>query len=385
MPETEKILHQRIHLLPRLPPKVIFKHFWQIQHEGHVQHDATGELYRLTKDLGLLKHVNESWTQKERGSFKRSPSQNIHTQLNFIRGMGAPLRWNSGSVSTDSSAPCCSPLPCCSQETEKSLRKLLEPTAKPNVIDIDNSLEFGKVCEELSWNHCTSTPHRSETNGIAERAVRRILEGTSAVLCNPSWTKSGGLIPWNAAVICETFKISWQTGKYLMNGDLENQSKDSCRFDDLRYHPILPKSSHDCTNLVRNFCQETAKDMYINRREEFGKETSWSQTLRSWKIWPCHKSVLGDSRRRRYSCRKMFFQSQNSQVVWKRLGFFRKFHLSTGPTCTRRRTQRRSSRRVGRVSTVRHANGWPWSQKQSWVRSLGFFFKKIIVITLIQE
>ena len=53
---------------------------------------------------------------------------------------------------------------------------------KPNVIYTDNSLEFGKACEELSWNHCTSTPHRSETNGIAERAVRRVKEGTSAVL-----------------------------------------------------------------------------------------------------------------------------------------------------------------------------------------------------------
>ena len=40
----------------------------------------------------------------------------------------------------------------------------------------------GKSCEELSWNHCSSTPHRSETNGIAERAVRRVKEGTSAVL-----------------------------------------------------------------------------------------------------------------------------------------------------------------------------------------------------------
>ena len=46
----------------------------------------------------------------------------------------------------------------------------------------DNSLEVGKACEDLSWNHCTSTPHRSETNGIAERAVRRVKEGTSAVL-----------------------------------------------------------------------------------------------------------------------------------------------------------------------------------------------------------
>ena len=46
----------------------------------------------------------------------------------------------------------------------------------------DNSLEFGKACEDLSWNHCTSTPHRSETNGIAERAVRRIKQGTSPEL-----------------------------------------------------------------------------------------------------------------------------------------------------------------------------------------------------------
>ena len=62
---------------------------------------------------------------------------------------------------------------------------------KPKVIDTDNSLEFGKAREDLSWNHCTLTPHRSETNGIADRAVRRVKEGTSAVLLqsglNESW------------------------------------------------------------------------------------------------------------------------------------------------------------------------------------------------------
>ena len=69
-----------------------------------------------------------------------------------------------------------------SQETQRSLQKFLEPDRKPKVIYTDNSLEFGKACEDLSWNHCTSTPHRSETNGIAERAVRRVKEGTFAVL-----------------------------------------------------------------------------------------------------------------------------------------------------------------------------------------------------------
>ena len=78
-----------------------------------------------------------------------------------------------------------------SQETQRNWQKFLEPDRNPKVIYTDNSLEFGKACEDLSWNHCTSTPHRSETNGIAERAVRRVKEGTSAVLLqsglNESW------------------------------------------------------------------------------------------------------------------------------------------------------------------------------------------------------
>ena len=68
-----------------------------------------------------------------------------------------------------------------SQETQWSLQKFLEPSGKPKVIYTDNSLEFDKACEDLSWNHCTSTPHKSETR-IVERAVRRVKEGTSAVL-----------------------------------------------------------------------------------------------------------------------------------------------------------------------------------------------------------
>ena len=37
-------------------------------------------------------------------------------------------------------------------------------------------------CADISWNHRTSALHRSETNGIADRAVRRTQEGTSAEL-----------------------------------------------------------------------------------------------------------------------------------------------------------------------------------------------------------
>ena len=61
-----------------------------------------------------------------------------------------------------------------SQETQKNLMKFLEPKRKARVIYPDNSLEFGKSCEQKkSCNHCTSTQHY---------AVRRVEEGTSAVL-----------------------------------------------------------------------------------------------------------------------------------------------------------------------------------------------------------
>ena len=77
----------------------------------------------------------------------------------------------------------------------------MEPERKPKVIYTDNSLEFDKACEDLSWNHCTSTPHRSETNGIAERAVRGVKEGTSAELLqsglNENW--------WADSMECYTF------------------------------------------------------------------------------------------------------------------------------------------------------------------------------------
>ena len=112
-----------------------------------------------------------------------------------------------------------------SQETQKSLMKFLELTRKPKVMYTDNSLEFGKSCEELSWNHCTSAPHRSETNGIAERAVRRFKEATSAVLLQLVWMENGGRIPWNAIAICEMFKTSSQRGKLRVKGDLKNHSK----------------------------------------------------------------------------------------------------------------------------------------------------------------
>ena len=97
-----------------------------------------------------------------------------------------------------------------SQETKKNVLKFMERTSKPKVIYTDNSLEFGKFCETLSWNHCTSTSNRSETNGIAERAVRRVKEGTSAVLL-----QSGLDEKWWAASMEYYDRIKESSGHYI--------------------------------------------------------------------------------------------------------------------------------------------------------------------------
>ena len=69
-----------------------------------------------------------------------------------------------------------------SQETEKSSRKFLQPSESRKSFTLTIHWNLAKSCEDLSWNHRSSTPDRSETNGIAETAVRRMKEGTSTAL-----------------------------------------------------------------------------------------------------------------------------------------------------------------------------------------------------------
>ena len=71
----------------------------------------------------------------------------------------------------------------------------------PKHVYVDNAPEFIKAMEELRWNHDTSAPHRPETNGVAERAVRRVKEGTSATLLQSGLTEEW----WQEAMDCYCF------------------------------------------------------------------------------------------------------------------------------------------------------------------------------------
>ena len=127
----------------------------------------------------------------------------------------------------------------------------------PEVIYTDNSLEFGKACDDLSWNHCTSTPHRSETDGIAERAVRRAKEGTSAVLLQSRL--NGNL--WADSMECYTYLRN--VTDLLSDGKTPYERRLGQSFNG----PIVP-----CGALVE-YHPFTAKDQ--SRIHQFGKSLTW--------------------------------------------------------------------------------------------------------------
>ena len=186
-----------------------------------------------------------------------------------------------------------------SQETQKSLQKFLEPERNPEVIYTDNSLEFGKSCEDLSWNLCTSRPHRSETNGIAERAVRRVKEGTSAVLLQSGLDESW----WTHSMECYTCLRN--VTDLLSDGKTPYER----RFGHSFKGPIVPFGSlveyHLITSKDQSRIHQFGKSLTwivprirIVRGGEFGRVTYWLQTLRSWRRWTYQKSTQKDSMRK---------------------------------------------------------------------------------------
>ena len=61
----------------------------------------------------------------------------------------------------------------------------------PSKVYSDGAKEYKLALKDLHWIAETCTPHRKQTNGIAERAVRRVREGTAAALLqagmDPIW------------------------------------------------------------------------------------------------------------------------------------------------------------------------------------------------------
>ena len=165
-----------------------------------------------------------------------------------------------------------------SQKTQRSPQKFLDPNRKPKVIYTDNSLEFAKACEDLSWNHCTSTPHRSETNGIAERSVRRVKEGTSAVLLQSGLDENW----WADSMECFTYLRNIQD--LLSDGKTPYERRFWITFlKDQSFRLVhwlsislsLRKTSQESINLERKYYLDCSLDTLCTRENLEGWHNGW--------------------------------------------------------------------------------------------------------------
>ena len=129
----------------------------------------------------------------------------------------------------------------------------------------------------------TSTPHRSETNGIAERAVRRVKEGTSSALLQSGLDEKW----WSDSVECYCHVRNVQD--ILADGETPHER----RFGESFKGPIipfgalveyLPSSARDQARIHqigdRMYYQGFFEDMHWSR-EDYAKEIFWLPILKN--------------------------------------------------------------------------------------------------------
>ena len=229
---------------------------------------------------------------------------------------------------------------------------------------------LGIACEDLSWNHCTSPPHQSETNGVAERAVRRVKEGTSVVLLqtglNSSW--------WADSMECYTYLRN--VTDLLSDGKTPYERRFGQPFKGpiipfgslVEYHPVTAKDQ----SRIHQFGKKVLPGLFfgcatLSTRGEFGRVTYQSQTLRSWRRWTHRKSNRKDSMRKRwYFPKRICFSNRRwtNQNPWRRSGT-ENIHFGTASPNSRRgsrwlswRNRRVSSTSSRRISGCRERTKW---------------------------
>ena len=220
-----------------------------------------------------------------------------------------------------------------------------------------------KILRRSIMDHRTSTPHRSKTNGIAERAVRRVKEGTSAVLLQSGLDARW----WADSVECYCHLRSVQD--FLADG----KSRCERRFGEPFKGPIIPFGA------MIEYCPISARDWsnFINLARKYFQVSflgmNWSQRwigkeiFRIWKIWKSwthQKLILGESTTKKYWSHTKMMNSCSQlrwyiKIVRKRLRYPRT-NSQAGTDRQERRFQWRTSRRIGRVSTG-GIYRWRWS------------------------
>ena len=196
----------------------------------------------------------------------------------------------------------------------------------------------------------TSTPRRSETNGIAERAVRRIKEGTSA----EQFQSGLGSEWWTDSMKCYCHMRNIQD--LLSDGKTSYERRFGMPFNGpvipygakVEYHPISAKDrsrlhqfgAKVLPSIFSRFCITRGRNLERRHIGTDGRirnpcyETQYIGSVKAQKWWTF--LVIPDQRRKRKPLEEIRY-SEN-------------IHCNPGKPRPRRRTKK-SSRRIARVST----------------------------------
>ena len=133
-------------------PVLIMNYFWGREQKWYrvrvrIVSPPTFGKTRTAISAGLLQNTHR-YRRAQSGNF----GDLITAAHKFLSG-GSESRNNHryAAVVQDLATQWIQSYPCktkTSQETQRSLQKFLEPNRKPKVIYTDNSMEFGKACEE---------------------------------------------------------------------------------------------------------------------------------------------------------------------------------------------------------------------------------------------
>ena len=172
----------------------------------------------------------------------------------------------------------------------KNLLKFLEPARIPKVVCADSPMEFGRACEVLSWNHRTSTPHRSE----AKRAVRRAKEGTSAALPQSGQDERWWPDSWKC--YCHL----WSVQDLLADGKTPPERQFG--------KPVRTNNTFWSNGRVSSYCTEISGEnssIWKESIQETFSTMSWQQTQKIWKSWMHQILILEESTQKKCWSDKM--------------------------------------------------------------------------------
>ena len=184
--------------------------------------------------------------------------------------------------------------------------------------------------------------------------------------CNQAWMKNGGLIPWHAIAICKMYRTSYQTGKHLMKRDLENHAK-------IEYHRHI---SAEDQSRHHQFGKKVLPGMFLGHA--LFARGIWKGDFLVADIEELDMLDASDIHARRLNARgnnaqkrvNKFFTDRrwNSKIVWKKL-WSPRIHSKAETTCKEWRCQRRTSRKLGNVSTDRR------TRNDFWLIEGGFIYR----------